>query len=335
MIADSEVSLFSDSGRLSSSNTGTFSSQHSAPSFLFGSHSRRRSLIMSFDDSSEKRTMEQDTLTSSSKNSSQTNKSVHWSPALTQTKNISLGGLYEDFHMDTDLDKLSSVGSDVPVDPPLRSMREELLPSNLLPRDLTSSANLSSMLDLQTQQEIAAHWVTVFGFSREDATNVLKLFTRHGTVVAHRFPREGNWMFIRYASPIHAQQALSRNGQIMDGRLRLGVVPVDNEELVNLEDDDYLNIFSQTNSENSNQLSRSGSILSEVSFFCENDPSTITPSCPLDTSFNPSLIASPVRGGIRSLRASFNAVDNYYRVDDEKEPEKSHGFLDKLWSFVS
>nr|CDP91350.1 BMA-NPP-19, isoform i [Brugia malayi] len=112
MIADSEVSLFSDSSRLSSSNTH---SQHSAPSFLFGSHSRRRSLIMSFDDSSEKRTTEQDTLTSSSKSSSQTNKSVHWSPALTQTKNTSLGGLYEDFHMDTDLDKLSSVGSDVPV----------------------------------------------------------------------------------------------------------------------------------------------------------------------------------------------------------------------------
>nr|CDP91351.1 BMA-NPP-19, isoform h [Brugia malayi] len=64
MIADSEVSLFSDSSRLSSSNTH---SQHSAPSFLFGSHSRRRSLIMSFDDSSEKRTTEQDTLTSSSK----------------------------------------------------------------------------------------------------------------------------------------------------------------------------------------------------------------------------------------------------------------------------
>lgn len=36
-------------------------------------------------------------------------------------------------------------------------------------------------------------------------------------------------MFLRYASPIHAQQALSRNGQIIDGRLRLGVVPVDNE----------------------------------------------------------------------------------------------------------
>lgn len=36
-------------------------------------------------------------------------------------------------------------------------------------------------------------------------------------------------MFLRYASPIHVQQALSRNGQIIDGRLRLGVVPVDSE----------------------------------------------------------------------------------------------------------
>lgn len=37
-------------------------------------------------------------------------------------------------------------------DPPLRSMREELLSPHLLPRDSSSiTANLSSILDLQTQ----------------------------------------------------------------------------------------------------------------------------------------------------------------------------------------
>ncbi|CAG9537523.1 unnamed protein product [Cercopithifilaria johnstoni] len=338
MMSKSENSIFSDGSRLSNSNTGAFTEQHATPNFLFGSRNRRRSLIMAFDTGTpEKRPLEYDELTVASKTSSQT-KSVHWSPSLVHTRNIASGRMRKDFFMDTDLDKSSSIGPDVSIDPPLRSMREELLCPYQISRDSTSTiSNLSSVLDLQTQQEIAAHWITVFGFSREDATNVLKLFARHGTVVAHRFPKEGNWMFLRYASPIHAQQALSRNGQIVDGRLRLGVVPVDNEELVNLEDDEYLNSFSQANNENSIQFNQSAKSLSEQSFFCVINPSS-SPSTvprPLDTSFNSSLIASHVRPGIRSLRASFNAIDNYYRVDEEAEPEKSHGLFDRLRSFVS
>ncbi|EFO18102.2 hypothetical protein LOAG_10395 [Loa loa] len=339
MMSGSKTPLFSDSSRLSNSNTGASTGQHATPSFLFGSRSRRRSLIMSFDnDTPEKRSSEQDALTITSRSSSHTNKSVHWSPALTQTKSIDSSSVREDFHMDTDLDSSCSKGPDASVDPPLRSMREELLSPQPVSKDSSSgTVNLSSILDPQTQQEIAAHWITVYGFSREDATNVLKLFARHGTVVAHRFPREGNWMFLRYASPIHAQQALSRNGQIIDGRLRLGVVPVDNEELVNLEDDDYLNSFSQTNNENILHYGHSRSILAENSFLSGVGPlsSPITPSRPLETTFNQSLIGSAARPGIRSLRASFNVLDNYYRVGEETEPEKSHGLLDKLWSFVS
>ncbi|KAM3725079.1 Nucleoporin NUP35 [Dirofilaria immitis] len=339
MISESENSVFSDSNRLSGSNTGSLATQHATPNFLFGSRSRRRSLIASFtSDTPEKRSSDQsDILRSSmiSKNSSQTSKSVHWSPSLTQTKHIYSNNARENFYMDTDLDKSSSKGPDVSVDPPLRSMREELLSPEPLSKDSTSiSANISGTLDIQTQEEIAAHWITVFGFSREDATNVLKLFARHGTVVAHRFPKEGNWMHLRYASPIHAQQALSRNGQIVDGRLRLGVLPVNNEELVNLEDDTYLNSFSHTNNEN---IAHNRSILSENSLLCGVTPliSPNTVSRPLETSFNSSLISSSARPGIRSLRASFNSIDSYYRVDEETEPVKSQGLLDKLWSFVS
>uniref|UniRef100_A0A0R3S3K1 Nucleoporin NUP35 n=1 Tax=Elaeophora elaphi TaxID=1147741 RepID=A0A0R3S3K1_9BILA len=338
-MSKSGKALFSDSSQLSNGGTGTLTGQHTTPNFLFGSRNRRRSLIGSFDTGTpEKRSSEHNVMSTSSKSSSNSAKSVHWSPKLVQTRRIASGVIRDDFSMDTDLDKSPPEEADVTIDPPLRSMREELLsPRRVLKDSNSSTTNLSNMLDLQTQQEIAAHWITVFGFAREDAINVLKLFARHGTVVAHRFPKEGNWMFLRYASPIHAQQALSRNGQIVDGRLRLGVVPVDKEELVNLEDDEYLNSLAQTSSENSVQLSRSISALSEQSFLCAFDTSSSANlvTRPLDTSFNSSLIASPVRPGIRSLRASFNAVDNYYRVEEEAEPEKSHGLLDKLWSFVS
>ncbi|MCP9265355.1 BMA-NPP-19, isoform g [Dirofilaria immitis] len=325
---------FSDSNRLSGSNTGSLATQHATPNFLFGSRSRRRSLIASFtSDTPEKRSSDQsDILRSSmiSKNSSQTSKSVHWSPSLTQTKHIYSNNARENFYMDTDLDKSSSKGPDVSVDPPLRSMRENCYRQSLYPKIQLPYLQTYQAHWTFKHKEIAAHWITVFGFSREDATNVLKLFARHGTVVAHRFPKEGNWMHLRYASPIHAQQALSRNGQIVDGRLRLGVLP----ELVNLEDDTYLNSFSHTNNEN---IAHNRSILSENSLLCGVTPliSPNTVSRPLETSFNSSLISSSARPGIRSLRASFNSIDSYYRVDEETEPVKSQGLLDKLWSFVS
>uniref|UniRef100_A0A915PZY5 Nucleoporin NUP35 n=1 Tax=Setaria digitata TaxID=48799 RepID=A0A915PZY5_9BILA len=372
MISGSENFIFpsskqnSPSYRLSTNNTGPFSPQHTTPNFLFGSRSRRRSLILSFDSSaSEKRTSSQmDTISSPlpSKSSSQSSKSVHWSPSLTETKSIHSSSLRDDFYMDTDPDNSSSKGPEISraslvnvmhfipsfldlltlnhvlfgLDPPLRSMMDELISPQLLSLDgVPTDTNTPSILDSQVQQEIAAHWITVFGFSREDATNVLKLFARHGTVVAHRFPREGNWMYLRYASPIHAQQALSRNGQIIDGRLRLGVLPVDNKELINLEEDEYGDTFSQIGSENGIQFSQSRSILSENSLYGVGPVDSSTAISRLDTSFNSSLISSPVRPGIRSLRASFNTIDNYYRVDEETQPEKSYGLLDKLWSFVS
>lgn len=85
---------------------------------------------------------------------------------------------------------------------------------------------------------------------------------------------------------------------------------------MNLEDGEYLNSFSQPNNENSVQFSHSRSALSENSFLygvgLSASPNTV--SRPLETSFNSSLIASTARPGIRSLRASFNAIDNYYRV---------------------
>ncbi|VDK85574.1 unnamed protein product [Litomosoides sigmodontis] len=342
MQSKSEASVFSDA-RLPSGNTGSFTGQTVTPSFLFGPRSKRRNLIMSFDSSAAgNQISEQDIRTASSKNSSQSGKSVHWSPTLTQTRSIASSSIRGDFAMDTtDHDELSSSESHTVVDPPLRSMREELLSPHQISKDSNSTiagASVSrDMLDLQTEKEVAEHWVTVFGFTREDIPFILKLFARHGAIVAHRFPKEGNWMFLRYASSIHAQQALSRNGQIIDGRLRLGVVSVDSEELVKLKDDEYFNSVPQANNGNNVQFNHNKSTLSEHSFVGGDGPLTLSNSVShsLDAAFSSSLIASPVRPGIRSLRASFNAVDSYYQADEERESSKPHGLLDKLWSFVS
>lgn len=67
------------------------------------------------------------------------------------------------------------------------------------------------------------YWVTVFGFNKDQLSEILDLFNRHGNVVKHEQPEEGNWVKLRYSSVTHAQQALSRNGQLLD-KTMIGVV---------------------------------------------------------------------------------------------------------------
>ncbi|KHJ80900.1 hypothetical protein OESDEN_19420 [Oesophagostomum dentatum] len=39
-------------------------------------------------------------------------------------------------------------------------------------------------------------------------------------------------MHIRYSCPVHARQALSRNASLIDGTLRVGVIPCTEKEIV-------------------------------------------------------------------------------------------------------
>ncbi len=67
-------------------------------------------------------------------------------------------------------------------------------------------------------------WVTVFGFAPDTASLVLRHFQGLGDVLEWR-SGPGNWMHIRYASPVLAAKALSRNGKNLGGSLMVGVVP--------------------------------------------------------------------------------------------------------------
>ncbi|VDN01230.1 unnamed protein product [Thelazia callipaeda] len=254
---------------------------------------------------------------------SQSVKSVHWSPVLIHSRDITLSDSDSSLHM-----KLHTE-----ADPPRRSIRDELISPQLQSVDSQISVgNVSNVSSKETQQQIAAHWVMVFGFSREDASDVLKLFGRHGTIVSHRFPKEGNWVYIRYASPVHARQALSRNGQIINGRVRLGVLPVDSDEMTSLED---ISLHSASGTSSPGIVfSQNRSVLSENSML-PLSPSSDAFSRPLETNFNSSLLSSSTRRGIRSLRAPYYTTDNYYQVDTDQMPEKSGGLFNKLWNLVS
>ncbi|KNC49526.1 NUP35 protein [Thecamonas trahens ATCC 50062] len=66
-------------------------------------------------------------------------------------------------------------------------------------------------------------WITVFGFPTSSTSFLLKHFQRYGEILNY-LPGQGNWIHIEYAQPIHAQQALARNGTIFNEKLMIGVM---------------------------------------------------------------------------------------------------------------
>uniref|UniRef100_A0A1I7XK27 Nucleoporin NUP35 n=1 Tax=Heterorhabditis bacteriophora TaxID=37862 RepID=A0A1I7XK27_HETBA len=172
-------------------------------------------------------------------------KSVHWSPSLVQEKSHSsilpnvASPVISQRSVTTHNPQV--YGSPAINGPPLRSLRDEIEPVRKVARR-SVSVPLSNTVDvsniegqsIRTSEEIGEGqtWVTVFGFPSEQVGKVLKYFSRHGEIVSHQIPSCGNWMHIRYSCPVHARQALSRNATIMDGSIRIGVVPCTEKDLV-------------------------------------------------------------------------------------------------------
>lgn len=76
----------------------------------------------------------------------------------------------------------------------------------------------------------AEHWVTVYGFSKDEKALVLREFQRDGDIVNFGdFNENGestNWLHVRFATKESARRALRRNGQNMNG-IMVGVKELD------------------------------------------------------------------------------------------------------------
>ena len=64
-------------------------------------------------------------------------------------------------------------------------------------------------------------WVTVFGFPVASASHILTQFAQLGRLADQRLPGTGNWMHLRYHTPLHARKALALNGKVNTTRTPL------------------------------------------------------------------------------------------------------------------
>uniref|UniRef100_F1L357 Nucleoporin NUP35 n=1 Tax=Ascaris suum TaxID=6253 RepID=F1L357_ASCSU len=324
--------------------------QPTTPNFLFGSANKRRSLAIppshSYQgmDTSDWGTRDDSNLFASAMPShlppsASVNKGVHWSPALVHVEGVSPRA------STTSIDTTRHSSSSSRAGPPLRSIRDELKMASAVSPLVNASVETTSTFDDPMEQspvrdnaDGALHWVIVFGFSPEDASRVLQLFSRHGTVVAHRFAERGNWVYIRYSSIIHAQQALSRNGRIIDGCLRLGVIPIDPGELASLGDIAKMDT-SSSRAEESTAI-RGASSLTPLALKSPSVESRSTPQGTFQSIDSPGgssyrlRPSSTTRPAMRSLSAAYNAADNQFNINGTRQPLKDQGLLQKLWNYL-
>jgi len=68
--------------------------------------------------------------------------------------------------------------------------------------------------------------VTVYGFPRDQFSTVLRVFRRHGKIESFELG-EGNWVNLRYETAQQAKLALSRDREMIEGSIMIGVIRCD------------------------------------------------------------------------------------------------------------
>ncbi|KAK0060379.1 nucleoporin NUP53 [Biomphalaria pfeifferi] len=123
--------------------------------------------------------------------------------------------------------------------------------------------------DLKSDDVLDETWVTVFGFPSGATSFILQQFSQYGTILKHVIPSECNWMHIHYMSKIQAKKALSKDGKIYGGCMKIGVTPCIEKNV--MERKENLGMFS--------------SLIANDSLRSPTDATTLTPIRPLTAAY--------------------------------------------------
>merc|ERR1719309_87333 len=79
--------------------------------------------------------------------------------------------------------------------------------------------------------ELLSTWVTVYGFPGAAASYILSQFSCLGGIIQHHISPTGNWMHIQYQTKMQARKAISKNGKVYSGTIKIGVEPCQDEDI--------------------------------------------------------------------------------------------------------
>lgn len=368
--------------------------QQFAPSFLFGATqqpvnrrsfvatSPSRHMIPGFGSPGILKSREQQLLAANNSVAIGANKNVHWSPVLVRERSRSKSPAAVD---DRKVKRLSNAGNKSTAistlwnGPPLRSLNEDVIgppekqcrldtPESHSISNATANSSIGSPFGQQSTveppeivelgeagaAEERAYWVTVFGFQPEQRDEILELFARHGDIMAQKYSANGNWVHIRYSSPVHVRQALAKNATIFQGQM-IGVIPCKLDRAALLQEETAAAatsartpIIAQSSASRSNH---NASSLLNGSAMLEKDNSLLLNGSrlvPSTSAYKTAVTNSPLpsrarlsissRAGMRPLNPSYVSIDGgaNQSMDSSFQQQRSGGaddsFIGKLWN---
>lgn len=213
---------------------------------------------------------------------------------------------------------------------PLGSPHTPLRPLPATPHGARDGTHNSSIISYEVHGEAAANtalsdeWVTVFGFPVASASHILSQFALLGTVADQRLPGAGNWMHLKYQTPLQARKALALNGKVFSGNIMIGVVPC-TDKAVLLSSADAANKENQrlAAANTSSYGGLSCSVASGTSFNC--GPADATTSSPFSTP----------KANIRSLAQTYPTTPSDNQVLPAiNTPKKNDSLLSKAMQHI-
>uniref|UniRef100_A0A1I8A018 Nucleoporin NUP35 n=1 Tax=Steinernema glaseri TaxID=37863 RepID=A0A1I8A018_9BILA len=308
------------------------SSEVVTPSFLFGNREKRRSVLTAPNQRTPGRIPPP------------ASKTVTWSPAVTHaTASPRASTIYE-----SDAEMPATTASPapfrpprvVPGGPPLRSLGDDELLGRSQIHEASSMESLADddkepmafekedemQDDTENEHEF---WVKVIGHKADETDEIIKFFGRHGSLVSYKIPEDGNWIWIRYSSPLHANQALGRNGRFYRPNTLLAVFPCTEKDAPYSSSG---NAASQSQPLSTSHMATRYCDVFERSERPTLEDSTL-PTSSLETS---SLNTTSQRPGIRSLSTNYRTSVNS-SVNAKAFPQKSanDSLFDKVWNFIA
>nr|CAD2197518.1 unnamed protein product [Meloidogyne enterolobii] len=296
--------------------------QQFAPSFLFGGQQPvRRSFTSKNGEYGSPGILRKREL------SSGTGKNVHWSPVLVRSRSKS-----PDARKLQRLSSGKSASTSLWNGPPLRSLNEEIVgpPSKLSRMEPSHSEQFSFQSNGGEQVE-----EIVKSIPKKPAMASMENFIGSLSLALHLIiaTKDGNWVHIRYSSPVHARQALAKNATLFHGQM-IGVVPCRERDALTVQETTVPP--KSRNSSNGSCSFLENDMSSLLHFNGGDTPTRLVPStsfCKEDISVpSRARLSFSTRSGMRPLNSSLVSMNG--SADSSLMKSKEDSFIGKLWNSI-
>uniref|UniRef100_A0A5S6Q210 Nucleoporin NUP35 n=1 Tax=Trichuris muris TaxID=70415 RepID=A0A5S6Q210_TRIMR len=187
--------------------------------------------------------------------------------------------------------------------------------------------------DLDPERDLDSACVTVFGFDSETADMILKKFAEFGTICNYEISPSSNWMHILYQSRMQANLALGKNGKIFANRIKIGVEPCVDKEVIKR--------FRLRSARYQRPVGPEGDLSSSIGAFTEdihsrslNRSAFSTNGMDRTTPFALASATPPLSKYENDSKRSMRSMTAPMELEEEEDDTSIRGIASKVWTYL-